>query len=210
MMLDIEASHGFNILNATKTGSNNLSRENGWSDFTKFNVNTSAMFGCKGFLEYIGRTLKSDNAENMGKNCPGFSLKLSAAAQHSAQPLLAPERFSLGGLEFGRGYDPSELTGDHGAAFKTELQWGRAMDMFMVRDLQLYAFYDIGKVWELTYDPDFEKKQQSLASAGAGLRANLNDFSLNMELAKPLTRTVATLGKKPWRKYVSLQYRFEY
>ncbi len=79
----------------------------------------------------------------------GLNFYVAGTAQTNfGQRLLSPEQFGVGGSEFGRGYDPSEITGDKGFAVKTELQYNR---IHTFKDYavptQYYAFWDFGKVW---------------------------------------------------------------
>lgn len=166
-LLSAQASRGLNILNASHTGAANLSRSDGTNDFTKVNVDLTRQ-------QRLGRDL---------------GIRLSAQGQKSASPLLSSEEFGLGGTRFGRAYDPSEITGEDGVAFSAELQYGRVLDNIVLRSFQIYAFYDIGAVWNDDSDRD------SLASAGGGIRVNLPaGISASLEVAKPLTRTVAAQG----------------
>jgi len=116
---------------------------------------------------------------------------LGAAAQWTNEPLLATEQYALGGRSYGRAYEFAELTGDRALAFRMEPAWLDRVDRFAY---QLYAFYDIGKVWYCD-DPAFgpTRSAQSLASAGFGTRVLGNEWiSAGLELAKPLTRQVAS------------------
>lgn len=163
----VEASQGLDILNASKTGASNLSRDDGTNDFTKVVVDAVRQ-------------------QDLGRD---FGMRLSARGQKSASPLLSSEEFGLGGSLFGRAYDSSEITGEDGAAFSVEIQYGKVLENSFLKSFQLYAFYDIGIVWNDDSDRD------SLASAGGGLRANLPaGFNVTLEIAKPLTRTVAAQG----------------
>ena len=124
---------------------------------------------------------------------PGFAVLGSVSGQIATGPLLASEEFGFGGAEFGRGYDPSEITGDHGLATKIELQYGGDINEFIVDSYQLYAFYDHGWVWDedvLTGAGDV------LSSAGAGVRANLLDnVSINFEVAGQIGGPSASNGR---------------
>ena len=109
-----------------------------------------------------------------------------ATGQYSARPLLSAEEFGFGGQAFGRAYDPSELVGDQGCAFKAEIHYDGLVDIYDGRHAQPYVFYDIGKIWNL--DPG-EPARDSGASAGAGLRYPLPfDVNADVSLAEPLTR----------------------
>lgn len=110
------------------------------------------------------------------------------AGQWASSPLFSSEEFGLGGQEFGRAYDPSEFTGDHGVAGSVELRY----DGFVPRmDIQVtpYAYYDLGKVWNIgTTQPD-----ASAASAGVGLYFQHDKgVSGSLGVASPLTAKPGT------------------
>ena len=95
----------------------------------------------------------------------------------------------MGGEAFGRAYDPSEITGDDGAAFRLELQrdgTGRLLQQY-----QLYGFYDAGEVWTRG-----SNDSSALGSAGIGVRVLVDDTWLGtLEVSKPLTRSVEAMGE---------------
>ena len=80
---------------------------------------------------------------------PIINLMVAAAGQYAFDPVLADEEFQLGGLPRGRGYEPAEITGDHGIAGTIELQVRPEFGRDWVDSYQLYAFYDIGAVWQI-------------------------------------------------------------
>jgi len=136
-----------------------------------------------------------------------FSAFFDFGAQKAFQPLLLSEQFSLGGARFGRGYDPSEALGDNAVAGAVELRYGRALSNPMVNSFQLYAFYDLGEVWNM--DPANPMRQASLSSAGAGVRLGLtHGFYFSLEVAKPLTRPLLHEGDKPFRVFGRLSKMF--
>jgi hemolysin activation/secretion protein len=107
---------------------------------------------------------------------------------------LSGEEFSVGGARFGRGYDPSEITGGDGAAGLVELRHdGRFAGLGTELSYQLYGFGEFGVVW--TGDPNGGGARDSLASAGAGVRIGWGGrFLGEIEVAAPLTRGVASEG----------------
>lgn len=187
-LISVEASQGLDILGARKSGSPDLSRVGGRSDFTKL-------------------TLDAQRLQHLGG---GFSLLTALTGQYSFSTLLTAEEFSFGGSDFGRGYDPATLTGDDGLAGKLELAYGAEPGASLLQAYQLYGFYDIGTVWNR--DPAAgESGRSSAASAGIGVRANISSrFSANMELAMPLTARTDSAGEgdKDPRFFVSLVGRF--
>lgn len=180
-LFGLEVGQGLNVLGARPTGSANLSRPDGHSQFTK--------------LGFEGQRLQTLGG--------GFNLLLAAIGQYSFSGLLASEEFSFGGAQYGRGFDPAELVGDQGVATKAELQWGQSLsDSFLreyigdsfLRDYQLYMFFDAGAVWQIQALPD-TKWSASATSAGFGVRLNvLDNYSGYLEVGKPVTGSVAALG----------------
>lgn len=121
----------------------------------------------------------------------GFSVELAASGQYSADELLASEEFSIGGEEFGRGYDAGEIAGDKGIDGSIELRYSDNTGYDFLQTYQLYTFYDAGKVWNKNPGVG-ETSHESLASAGIGARFNLDyDISGYLEFSTPLTRNVA-------------------
>ena len=200
-LIDAEFSQGLDILNESqpntaKNANANLSRLNGKTDFSKVNLQYSRLQ----YLSFI---------------TPGLNLLGSVVGQYAFSQLLSGEEFGVGGDEFGRAYDPSEITGDHGLSGKLELQWGQNVayeDFEALTGYQFFAFYDLGAVWQI--DPDVKglaAHRQSASSVGAGVRFNLWDnVSGLVEVAKPLTRSVASRGPdgKEGRVFFNVGARF--
>ncbi len=163
----VEASQGLDILDATDAGSPNLSRAGGEADFTKV-------------------TLSASRYQPLA---PDWAVFTAVKAQKSANKLLVSEQIGLGGEDFGRAYDPSEITGDDGAALRVELQHDRFPGIRAIDRYQLYLYYGIGAVWTRGSGAG----RDSLASLGGGVRVVLfGRYSGYLELAAPLTRPVAT------------------
>jgi hemolysin activation/secretion protein len=118
--------------------------------------------------------------------------------------LLTSEQFGVGGSNFGRGYDDSEIIGDNGYAGKAELQYNEHLGLTYADTLQPYGFFDYGEVSN-RHALSGEKKEQSLASTGVGLRIKLtNNFSGQLEIAQPLTKDVATEQNKDPRFFFGI------
>ena len=118
-----------------------------------------------------------------------WSLLASAAGQIASGPLYSVEEFGYGGQAFGRAFDSSEITGDHGLNGSLEVRYN-GLKFSPSVTLQPYGFYDIGEVWN---DDIGQVEHASGSSAGFGLRTS-TDFGLtsNVGLAFPLTRSIAT------------------
>lgn len=129
--------------------------------------------------------------------------------QYAFETLLASEQFVFGGNVMGRAYDPSEIIGDHGVSGTLELRYDWAITKFFMQSMQLYAYYDFGKIWNIQ-KPVSLIKTDSATSAGFGSRFNINQYlSGNLMWTQPLTRQVAAeeligKGHRP-RVFFSLQ-----
>ena len=136
------------------------------------------------------------------------SLAISASGQVSDAPLVVPMQFGLGGSRFGRGYEPSELTGDEGIAASVEGRYDIPLFSDFFGHPQLYAFYDVGQIWNIDPLPG-TFSSASLASAGGGIRFTvLGRIDIDFELAKPLTRNIASRGNKSLRPLFTVSTRF--
>lgn len=184
-LIDAELSQGLNVLGATESGSASLSRADGRSDFTKL-----ALYAAR--LQGIGK---------------GWSTLVAVNGQLAFNPLLGAEQWAFGGEPFGRAYDPSELVGDSGAAFKIEPRYTHAVTQSWLRSYTLYGFYDIGKVWRRNAAD--QKSSESAAAVGAGVRYTLaRGFSGFVEIAKPATHDVQSEGNRDTRFFGGISKRF--
>src|SRR5262249_31880837 len=115
-------------------------------------------------------------------------LVLSAAGQHTPDVVFAGEEFSLGGGRFGRGYNPSDLSGGSGVGTSAELRRTWQIGLGALDSLTPYAFFDWGEVWKSATANTF------LRSAGGGVRLDFGGArSLTLEVAQPL-RDLPVIG----------------
>lgn len=178
-------SRGLPIFDASKDDNPLPSRTNGTATFTKLTLYASRTQGL------IDR----------------FSLFAQAGGQWSANSLLASEQFGVGGSQYGRAYDSSEITGDDGVAGGVELRYKPPLPVPALRSSELFTYYDIGKVWS-RFHPG-ASSGQSAASAGFGYRlAPLPFLSGAVEIDKPLTYTPADTGDRGWRVFFQLTARY--
>ena len=189
-VLDLEVSHGLDILGATGEGDANITRAAGDPTFAKVN----------GQVQRLQRVTDEVN------------ILLNAQGQLADGPLLSSEEFSVGGINSARGFDPSEIVGDHGLIGKAEIQWNNPFDVDedseRIEKLQLYSFIDAGRVWndDATTSAD---KVNSLASAGAGVRVNfIGQVETGLGVAFPLNRDVQTQQDRDPKVYFNLSKKF--
>ena len=135
----------------------------------------------------------------------GLTTQLDGQYAFSALPNL--ELYSIGGREYGRAYDPAEITGDSGLVGSLEISY-----RFPITPAHLhidpYVFYDLGKVWQ--FDAQSAAGDSSLASCGVGVRAGTASLSTFVEVDRPLTRPVASKGTdgKHARVFGGIAYQF--
>jgi len=152
---------GLPLFDASQSGDDYLSRSDGSGVFTTMNARASRLQPIYG----------------------PFSFYWKASGQYAFSNVLIDEEFGVGGAQFGRGYNPSELSADHGVGFTSELQFTRPLKFFYLDRYQLFSFYDFGDIWDRGTD-----QAASLASTGGGVRGWFtHDFSMEFAVAKPLT-----------------------
>lgn len=180
-----EISKGIDVLNMKDKDSLNPTRARGEPEFFKATMEISRVQRVTNTVELFG----------------------SVQGQKSAHNLLASEEFGVGGINYGSAYNSSEITGEDGLAGRLELRLNNPVRT-PAQFTQVYGFYDIGKVWDRD-NTIVRDRQRSIASAGMGLRVNMNEnLAGTVELAVPLTRRVETEDDKDARVFGSLTARF--
>jgi hemolysin activation/secretion protein len=185
-LVDIEYSQGIEGLGASRNADPMLSRALGRVDYRKLNA-------------YLARVQTL---------APRWSMLAAVSSQRAYTDLLSSELFSLGGDQFGRGFDPSELVGDHGLAGKIELRYSIRQPFDGIQGLQWYGFHDAGLVRQKTLLGGGTSKE-SLSSFGLGVRLHISPAMTGFfEGAQPLRRNVATEGDRKPRLFAGISARF--
>jgi len=190
----VDTYHGVNLLNidwsqglgSGESGFQNLSNSASRSGFTKFS----------------GKALRLQSL------APSWMLLGAVSWQYALDKLVASEEFGIGGLQFGRGFDFSKVTGDHGIAFKLALQKVFQINKAHIGNIKAYTFFDYGTVWNrLTTSTGSSK--QDYSSIGLGFRFNFTDrLSGYLELDKPLNQEVSPEGNKDSRVFFNVSAHF--
>lgn len=166
--VSVRFTHGLNGLSDSQEGDLTLSRAQAKPDFAKIEAT----------WQHI-HTITPD--------LRGISL---VKGQLSSQPLFSSEEMGIGGAEIGKGYDQSEITGDHGLAVSLQLEY-TSLPKWNGFNITPSAFYDVGKVWNR--DTTGQPSGISLSSAGFGIQAqNANGVSMKATFAQPLTLSAGT------------------
>ncbi len=184
-MAEFEVSQGLGILGATDNNLN-VSRPGADKTFTKIEA----------------------ELQRLQRIADDINILAAVHGQVSNNPLLTSEQFGIGGMNYGRGYDPSEVVGDDGVAGKVEIQWEKPVNAPFLEDWQAFGFYDVGKVWQQEATSS-DLKANSVASTGFGLRSRFQSgTSVDALVAFPLTREVQTQGNINPRFLVGLSQKF--
>lgn len=181
-VMSVGVVKGFNIFGATDRRSTSSSRLGADPNFTKF-------VGDVQRLQPLGG---------------GYLLVVSAGGQYSPRTLFAGEEFSLGGARFGRGYNPSDLSGSNGIGISAELRATYEIGLSYLESLGPYLFFDWGRVWASATADTF------LKSAGGGVKFDFGSGkTLGLELAQPLRNLPVVGAQDPsLRFYVDLGLAF--
>lgn len=175
-------SQGISGLGATSADNPYASRDSGKPDFTSLSLYLSRLQGLGG----------------------GFSVFGAIEGSYSFDPLLAAEECSYGGRLSGRGFDPSELTGDRCFTALAEVRYDIPEISPDLSQAQLYNFLDFGAVYRI--DPAAgETEHADGSSAGVGFRAGYqNHLNIDVSAAKPLHGR----NGKDWRFFLAVNTRF--
>ncbi len=183
--ISVEVSKGLDVLGASSENDIRLSRPAGDPEFSKITA----------------------EAQRLQRVTSSVNIFVGARGQLANAALLSSEEFGVGGINSGRGFDPSEIVGDDGVSGKVEVQWNEPTPINYLEDYQLFGFYDIGKVWN--DDATISDDDESLASAGFGMRAELpSEINASLAVAFPLTRDVQTQRDDGAKAYFSLNREF--
>lgn len=137
-----------------------------------------------------------------------LNLIFKAIGQYGSGSLYASEQISFGGLQYGRGFETAEMTGDSGLglSFQPEytipFDWG---DVGLAKGWSVtpYVFTDYAKAYNTFASglPDAE-----LVSAGGGIRLGISTLmTLTVEADKPINRIPLFQRDKSPRLYFGVE-----
>lgn len=189
-----EYSFGIDGLGASDYYSDLKSRTNGKPDYKKLLIQLSRRQELGAFSAMLSE----------------FSLNTALMGQYSGNGLLSSEQCGVGGGQFGRAYDYSELLGDSCIAGSIELAY--RPDFLQIEPIkysQFYTFYDGGMTNNTKPLNANDARTKTLMSTGVGFRFGLTDYlSGSIEGDFPLTRVVANQGNKDPRVFGSFSVKF--
>jgi hemolysin activation/secretion protein len=189
----LEYSFGINGWGSTNAANPLKSRADGKPNYQKLTLNLSR----KQELAYLSPKLSK------------FSVNAALMGQYSGHGLLSSEECGIGGQQFGRAYDSSEILGDSCLAASLELRFTPDTGGTPFQYAQFYGFADGGSTTNITPLSATDPKTKSLTSAGIGARFGAGKYVTgSVEIAQPLSRVVANQNNKNTRLFASLSVRF--
>lgn len=138
-----------------------------------------------------------------------LALNLRAIGQYGSGSLYASEEINFGGLQYGRGFDTAEITGDSGFGVTFQPEYTIP---FSFSDAGLGAGWSVTPYLLVDYAKTFNtpgdgEANGELVSAGIGLRLGLSDLvTVTLEADKPLNRIPLFHNNQDPRFYFGLQF----
>jgi len=144
------------------------SLDGAWFLKSQFNLGTGLLGGTyaentptANFLSWNGQLQRAQFLS------PDSVLTLSLESQLSADPLLPPHQFTIGGANSVRGFQQGIRSGDNGLRLSLETRFTLARDdQTRRRILDIAPFLDLGTVWNHTQNPNPIPNQNFLISTG--------------------------------------------
>lgn len=185
-IIDAELSQGLDILGASETPSPDRSRPLGDAQYTKVTA-------------YAARVQQISG---------GWSLLGSLFGQYGADPLLTAEQCGVGGPNYARAYDQSEIIGDTCVMGLLELRYTREPSSSWLDDYVAYLFVDGGKV-DRRSPGLLEQDKANRHSWGGGIRFRIKRrWSGYAEVAVPIDDPVAAEMSDDPRFFMALTGEF--
>lgn len=153
-----------------------------------------------GRVDFLTVAASLSRTQSLGR---GFSLLGALEGQYAFTPLLAPEECGYGGRDFGRAFDPSELSGDSCWSASVEFRVDPDIAGSPFETTQFYAFADYGQVFRIAPSPG-TTTTESGASVGAGVRLGKDGFTADVVAAKPLVGRTNT----DWRVFLTASAQY--
>lgn len=164
-----------------------------------------------GDVEYAAVTLDAQTDRplfNVGSGTVAARLMLHGQTVVGSNAVFSAAECTFGGRSFGRGFEPSTLSGDHCLLGAAELRWTRHFDSELTLDF--YGFADGGVTAQKGTLEQGELRRRTAASAGLGVRMEFNDHVSGMvEAAFPIKDPSGASGAvDDFRFGTSLRVRF--
>jgi hemolysin activation/secretion protein len=140
----------------------------------------------------------------------GMSLFAKLDGQIASQPLISNEQYVAGGMDSVRGYQESELSGDHALHGSMELMFPELQGILGIPEKiegTPYMFYDMAELWTRSPLPG-EEKYRGIRGTGVGIRGKMMDkYEYEIDASKALKAT-GDVRRGHYHFYFRLKYIF--
>lgn len=130
-----------------------------------------------------------------------WRMRFDLDAQWSNDDLPAGERFTFGGTNLGRAFDPATLIGDSGAAFGVQIERIQRWKHAWLRSSKLYLQTDYG------YADDNVRGHNDAASASIGVSSAIASTLTSLELSHPIV-DAKNMKEEGLRAFFLMQVNF--
>lgn len=133
------------------------------------------------FLAWLGQIQRVQllNPDNL--------LIIQGDIQLSFDPLLPSEQFVIGGGQSVRGYRQNVRAGDNGFRFSIEDRITIVRNDERLPVFQIAPFFDMGSVWNVQGNPNFEADERFIAALGLGfIWQPIENLNMRIDYAPPL------------------------
>jgi hemolysin activation/secretion protein len=151
-------------------------------------------------------------------------LRLLLNGQYAYDALLSSEEFGFGGRNMGLAYDAYAISGDRGIGGKVELAYDipfgsiidslgcdRNINSTLGLNVELFGYYDSGKVWNIHHIVSGQPATYSATSGGGGLRGSVLKYLVyEAYVAKPINRIVDNEQNKKRRGFYSVGFSYPF
>ena len=159
-------------------------------------------------VDFFRATMLASRRQQLPKN---FEIYISAFGQLTDDSLLSSQECGFGGAQFGRGFDPSVITGDKCLMGLAELRYsvpGAQLSALNTLDyLQFYSFADYGKIWNIDA-PLGTAREDDGSSAGLGVRFGKNWLSADIQLTTKIDEPESTDDQQDQRVFFRVGANF--
>lgn len=182
--LTLQTSHGIEVFGASRKSGADPSQDDARPQFSRVRLTASH------FTQLVDT----------------WFVTFQAMGQYADGPLPSGEDFNYGGARFGRGYDYSAISGEHGWSASAELSYAVNGSFLGIGQMQFFVFADAGRTWRIR--PSAQGADTLFASsAGGGVRLTITpQLNASVEAALPIAYDDTVIANDTTRIFFTLSW----
>lgn len=182
--LTLQTSHGLDVFGASGNGGAGPSQDGARPQFSRVRL----------------------TASHFTQLADSWFVTLQAMGQYADGRLPSGEDFNYGGARFGRGYNYSAISGEHGWSAAAELSYAVNGSFVGLRQMQFFVFADAGRTWSIR--PAAQGADTLFASsAGGGVRVMITPhLNASIEAALPIAYDDTVSANDTTRIFLTLSW----